>query len=493
MPLIAQTQIFLADDDPGASLQIRLREAISRAVWDGRFAPGDRLPATRALARHLGIARITVSLAYDDLVTAGYAVAHARSGFFIAPDAPRRLAVEPEAPGRDDPAAVDWAARLGPAPPALGPQAKPADWRRYRYPFVFGMPDNAGFPLEHWRAAARQALGRRSFDAIADDFGDRDDPMLVAEIVRRSLPGRGIAAAPEEVLVTHGATNALWLVANLLGAARPGFTAAVEEPGYPDLRNLLTRMGARIVPVPVDAEGLDPGALPDRLDAVFVTPSHQAPTGVTMTMARRRALLDLAAARDFVVVEDDYDFETSYLRPHSPALKSLDRAGRVLYVGSFSKSLFPGLRLGYLVAPTPAIARARALRTLEARHLPGLTQRAAAYFLALGYYNAYTNALRDRMAGRREVLLASLAEAGLAPSDGNTFGGASLWIAAPAGTDTGALAARLKPEGVLIEPGAPFFAAPQPPRHFMRLGFSAIGSDRIPEGVARIAKALRAR
>ena len=489
MGAIAETQIFLGEDT-GASLQIRLREAISRAVWDGRFAPGDRLPATRALARHLGIARITVSLAYEDLVTAGYAVSRMRSGFFIAEDAPRRLAVEE--PAREGEAALDWAARLGPAPPALGPQAKPADWRRHRYPFVFGMPDDAGFPLEHWRASARQALGRRSFDAIADDFADRDDAMLVAEIVRRSLPGRGIAAAPAEVLVTHGATNALWLVANLLGAARPGFVAAVEEPGYPDLRNLLLRLGAEVVPVPVDHMGLDPARLPERLDAVFVTPSHQAPTGVTMTMARRRALLDLAAARDFVVVEDDYDFETSYLRPHSPALKSLDREGRVLYVGSFSKSLFPGLRLGYLVAPAPVIARARALRTLEARHPPGLTQRAAAYFLALGYYNAYTNALRDRLAERRAVLLAALAEAGLGPASGNTFGGASLWIAAPEGVDTGALAARLKPEGVLIEPGAPFFADPDPPRHFMRLGFSAIGPERIPEGVARIARALRA-
>src|SRR5690606_25924900 len=198
---IAETQIFLAEN-PGASLQIRLRETISRAIWDGRFAPGDRLPATRALARHLGIARITVSLAYEDLAVAGYVVSRMRSGFFVAADAPRRLAVEQVEAEHGKHTPVDWEARLGPAPPALGLQAKAADWRRHRFPFVFGMPDDEGFPLEHWRAAARQALGRRSFEAIADDFGDRDDPMLVAEIVRRSLPGRGIAAAPEEVLVT---------------------------------------------------------------------------------------------------------------------------------------------------------------------------------------------------------------------------------------------------------------------------------------------------
>ncbi len=382
---------------------------------------------------------------------------------------------------------MDWAARLGPPPQAVGPQAKPPDWRAYPYPFIFGQADLARFPLDEWRACARLALGKQSFETISGDFGDRDDPMLVDQIVRRSLPGRSVAARPDEVLTTYGVQNALWLAAQALLAGKLGARAAVEEPGWPELRYILRQMGVEAVPAPVDAEGLDPERLPDGVDAVFVTPSHQAPTGVTMTMRRREALLAMAHERDFVVIEDDYDFEMTYLRPHSPALKSLDRRGRVIYAGSFSKSLFPGLRLGYLCAPAPLVARMRAIRTLAARHPPGLTQRATAHFIALGHYNAHAKSLRARMAKRRATLLEELERRGLETPDAALFGGSTVWIAGPEGLSATALAAALKPRGVLIEPGRPFFAAEDAPDRFIRLGFSAIAEDRIPRGVEILA------
>ncbi|MEO1423541.1 MAG: PLP-dependent aminotransferase family protein [Pseudomonadota bacterium] len=488
MANIAENQIYLPDD-PSISLQIRLREAISKGIWDGRFAPGDRLPATRALAKQLSIARITVSLAYEELVTTGYIQSRARSGFFVSEDAPSLLKSEDFA---EEPVenAVDWARRLGPPIRALGPQAKPQDWASYPYPFVFGKPDSIRFPLDDWRACARQALGKQSFQVIADDFGDRDDPMLVEQIAKRSVTGRGVTARPEEILVTSGAQNAIWFIVCLLFPQEGQGRAVIEEPGYPELRHMLIQRGIDIVPVRVDREGILVDDIPTDVDAVFVSPSHQAPTGMTMSMPRRQALLSRAEADDFVVIEDDYDFEMSYLRPHSPALKSLDRQGRVVYVGSFSKSLFPGLRLGYLVAPAAFVDRARALRTLVARHPPGLTQRAAAYFLALGYYNAHAKTLRARMAKRRAAILDAFTAGGVTVPVGNTFGGASVWIEAPDHVDTADLAERLRPQGVLIEPGAGFYHGPAP-RNTMRIGFSVIPSEKIPAGVDLICRALR--
>ena len=285
-----------------------------------------------------------------------------------------------------------------------------------------------------------------------------------------------------------GAQHALWLAIELITRGAR-LRAVTEEPGYPDTRHALRWCGAEVVSIAIDGAGLDPARLPEGVGAVFVTPSHHAPTGVTMPRERRRALLALARARDLVVVEDDYEFEMSFHGPPLPALKSLDEDGRVIYVGSFSKALFPGLRLGYLVAPAPVIDAARELRAIMLRHPPGHLQRAAAYFLAQGHCDALIARLEERLAERRAVLAAALDEAGLEVA-GATSGGSALWMRAPAGMDTTALAARLLDRGVVIEPGAPWFAAGGR-CSFFRLGYAAIATDRIAEGVRRIAEVVR--
>lgn len=489
MAIISEHHIFLSDDT-NVGLQTRLKDAITRAIWDGRFASGDRLPATRALARHLGISRITVSLAYDSLLATGYIVSIARSGYFVASDAPTQLSVAPSRRQGETPR-LDWDARLGPIPPALGAQASPADWRRYRYPFIFGEPDVARFPVDDWRDCVRRGLGKRHFEQVADDASDRDDPFLVEQIARRSVSGRGVAAIPEEVLVTAGAQNALWLMVQVLFAGQGG-AVAMENPGYPELRNLLRQQGLTIHPVPVDHEGMKVAQIPPGVRAVFVTPSHQAPTGATMSMARRRLLLERAEAEDFVVIEDDYDYEMSYTSPALPALKSLDQMGRVVYVGSFSKSIFPGLRLGYLTADARVVAHARAIRTLSERHPPGLTQRTVAYFLSEGHYNSHSRRMRMRMARRNEVLREALAAHGLTPALKRATGGTTLWLRGPKGLDAEALALALREKSVLIEAGGAFYAGSDAPKNRMRLGFSTIETARIADGVALIAEAIRA-
>lgn len=488
MAIISEHHIFLSEDT-NVGLQTRLKDAITRAIWDGRFAPGDRLPATRALARHLGISRITVSLAYDSLLSTGYIISIARSGYFVASDAPTRMEIV--TPSKSDASErLDWAARLGPVPPALGAQATPADWRSFRYPFIFGEPDVARFPVDDWRDCVRRGLGKRHFEQIADDASDRDDPFLVEQIVRRSVSGRGVAASVDEVLVTAGAQNALWLVVQMLFGGQGG-DVAMEDPGYPELRNLLRQQGLTIHPVPVDREGMKVDRIPKGVRAVFVTPSHQAPTGATMSMARRRALLEQAEAEDFVVIEDDYDYEMSYASPSLPALKSIDQRGRVVYIGSFSKSIFPGLRLGYLTADTRVVEHARAIRTLSERHPPGLTQRTVAYFLSEGHYNSHSRRMRMRMARRNEVLREALAEHGLKPALKRATGGTTLWLLGPEGLDADALAAALREKSVLIEAGSAFYASETGPRNRMRLGFATIETARIADGVALIAEAIK--
>jgi GntR family transcriptional regulator/MocR family aminotransferase len=209
-----------------------------------------------------------------------------------------------------------------------------------------------------------------------------------------------------------------------------------------------------------------------------------------MPLDRRQALLARARELDALIVEDDYEFEMSFLAPASPALKSLDRDGRVIYVGSFSKSLFPGLRLGYLVGSAPFIREVRALRASVLRHVPGHIQRTAGYFLSLGHYDSLIRRMAATLRRRREVMAEAIAAQGLTVAGHGAFGGSSFWMRAPEGVDIQTLAPRLKDRSVLIEPGHPFFADPARGSRHYRLGYSSIPSTRIPEGIARLAQTI---
>ncbi|MEO1550982.1 MAG: PLP-dependent aminotransferase family protein, partial [Pseudomonadota bacterium] len=438
------------------------------------------------LARHLGISRLTVTLAYQEMVAEGYLEGRGRSGYYIADTAP---VPELSAQGPSPRSEVDWIAHLPSQTAPLPFVEKDPNWRSFPHPFVYGQTDPTLFNHSAWRACAHEALGLRDIDSLTSDYAARDDPQLVDFIVRQTLPRRGIAAAPEEVLITAGAQNALWLVANLLHGTRAH--AVVEDPGYPGLRAVLQRLGTTTTPVEVDKDGLPPDAIPPGATAVYVTPSHHAPTTVTMPMARRRALLERASQANFLLIEDDYEFEMSFAAPPTPALKSIDTKGRVIYVGSFSKSLFPGLRLGYLVAPKPVIAAARDLRSVTLRHLPGHIQRTTAYFLARGHYDALIRRLRETYAQRRATMAAEIARAGLRMAQHPGTGGTSFWMHAPDGTDTNELAQKLRPAGVLIEPGAPFFFTPPARCAYYRLAYSSVSTTRIGPGLHKIAAALR--
>jgi GntR family transcriptional regulator / MocR family aminotransferase len=470
------------------TLQGQIRERLIGAILGGQLPANERLPSSRRLAQTLGVSRNTVTLAYQTLVDDGFLAGRERSGYYVDPAAIVRQAkpLPPAQGGRG----IDWAARLHQKPSLQANIEKPADWTRYRFPFVYGQVDQALFPIAEWRECSRLAHGRRWLDEWAADHHAADDALLVEQIRTRLLPRRGVMASENEILVTLGAQQSLYLIAALL--AGPQTKIMMENPGYPDVRNILSLVSPHITPVPIDGDGLIVDDQLNGADLLYTTPSHQAPTTVTMSGARRVALLERANRDDFLIIEDDYELESNFVSSPSPALKSLDRDGRVIYVGSLSKTLFPGLRLGFLVAAPELIAEARALRRLMVRHPPNIDQRTAALFLQLGHHDALT--MRLAKAYQQRWLLIGEALDQHLPQFRRTasLGGSSVWLEGPDGIDTAILARQALAAGVVIETGAIYFAQTPPPSHFCRLGFSSVAAERIEPGIKTLAGVVAA-
>jgi GntR family transcriptional regulator/MocR family aminotransferase len=464
---------FFLDPKFEGTLQQKIQRMISEGVLSGRFIPGAKLPSSRKLATHLGISRITVTLAYSELVSDDYLIAKGRSGYYVSPTAPQRTRFD--APKGVVTDAVDWNRAIGQRYTGQVLVEKPVDWRSYPYPFIYGQADERIFDHSNWRQCALQALGKREFSTVTADSYERDDPELVKYIALNTLPRRGIQAKPEQILITMGGQNALWLAAQVLLNQRR--TAVMENPGYPGLRVALNLARCNVVNVPVDHAGMRLDALPDETDVVFTTPSHHCPTSVTMPLERRQQLLEMASRKDFLIVEDDYEFEMSFLNPPAPALKSLDEEGRVIYVGSFSKSLFPGLRLGYMVGSETFIREARALRMVVVRHPPGHLQRTVANFLSLGHFDALVARMGQTYRRRRDVMQEAIDRRGLHVAGSDVSGGSSFWMKTPDGIDARDLAQAVRQRGVLLEPGHFFFENPEDGRHNFRIAYSSIDSD----------------
>ena len=474
-----------------ASLQTQIREALVSAILDGQLAREEPIPSTRKMAKSLGVSRNTVVLAYQGLLDDGYLVARERSGYYVSDKAieaaaPPKLAVTPS-PDRGS--NIDWTRRLTMQPADQINVSKPLDWQSYPYPFIYGQVDHTLFPLAEWRDCARQALGKKWLGSWTNDTWANDDPLLVEQIRRRILPRRGIMASDDEILITLGAQNALYLLTTLLVSRDT--RVGMEEPGYPDVRNIFRLSTPHVELLSVDEKGLVPSEAFNACDIAFTTPSHQFPTTVTMPLERRMELLKRAAKHDVVIIEDDYEFETNYVNEPCPALKSLDDEGRVIYVGSLSKTLFPGLRLGFLVAPRNVVAQARALRRLMVRHAPNNNQRTAALFLSLGHHDTLIRRLHRAYRTRWEImgdaLNRYLPDASRVPS----FGGTAFWVKGPQGLDSEELARAAAEKGVLIEPGRVNFGAEDAPRNFYRLAFSSIDEKKIEPGIKLLSDLVR--
>lgn len=443
------------------------------AIRTGRLVAGERLPTSRELAADLRIARGTVVAALDRLVAEGLVVARPGSGLYVAeqvvptrrPRAPRGVLAGPR---------PVWSAL---PPPADTPPALPFD-------LSFGGPDPGLFPLATWRRLASATL--RGDFARLDPYATPDDPPLQRQIARHLARSRAVRASAADVVVTAGAQQGFDLVARVLLA--PGDPVVVEDPGYTAGVRLLASHGARLVPVPVDAEGLVVDRLPTSARLVYVTPSHQFPTGGTLSAARRAALLEWAARCGAVIVEDDYDSEFRFAdRPLEP-LQSLDAAGRVIYLGSFSKVLLPGLRVGFLIAPAllqPALREAKALTQWQG---DALTHGILSRFLDEGLLAAHVRRTTRVYRQRRAALLDAL---GTVPQLRVLPSVAGLHVAAEF-TDQSlsdrAVVQRAAAAGVGVEPLSPRYLGP--PRQGLVLGFRHITTERLPEAVERLEQVL---
>jgi len=382
--------LFL-DPEAGQPLTTQLYEQLRQAITEGRLRPGDQLVPSRQMASELQVSRHTVTTAYGRLVAEGYAVGHAGGGSVVASPSP--------------------AARPGARPAAgLGPSRRFAGWSPYfrapRYGCRFdmrpGLPDPALFPAALWRrrVAAAVAAERRDY---GDPAGRTRLRRAIAAWVARS---RSVAATDDTVVVTCGAQHAIDLVARIL--LEPGDCVAVEDPGYVPAVRLFGALGANVVGVPVDDQGLVVDQLPVSARIVYVTPSHQYPLGMTMSMPRRRALLRWAERHDAAVIEDDYDTEFRYVdRPLEP-LQALDAAGRVVYVGSFSKTFSPSVRLGFTVVPPLLAEPIAALRQLIDWHPPTVLQTALAAFIDDGLLDKHIRRCRRSYAERHHILAEAL-------------------------------------------------------------------------------------
>lgn len=482
-----QNHLFHLVPDSNSSLQQQIREQISKAIIDGHIPLNLALPSTRKLAEMLGVSRNTVIYAYEHLIDDGYLISKERAGFYVNHEIINNSVndeLEIEIVTGTPP---DWEQSLK-FSPCKDKLNKLHRWRDYPYPFIYGQLDPKMFPTNHWRECCRESVSVKSIHDWSGDRYDDDDALLIEQIHTRVLPRRGVWADPEEILITVGAQHALYMTLRLLLDHKSTF--GLEEPGYPDLTRIAGCTGAKIRPLKVDDEGLVINEQIDDCDLVFTTPSHQFPTTVTMPMERRLALLERASTNNFLIIEDDYECETTFATNPTPALKSLDHSDRVIYLGSLSKTLSPGLRLGYMVGPKELIREIREYRRMMLRHPPMNNQRAVGLFLARGYQDSLIRSLVQVYEARwkevRDALEEYLPESAKPP----IFGGSSYWVKGPEGLDTRELKRLALDRGVVLESGDIYFYRPAPLNYF-RLGYSSISTERIRPGIERIAEIIK--
>jgi GntR family transcriptional regulator/MocR family aminotransferase len=471
----------------GQPLYRQLRQALEHEIATGAVDPRLALPSSRELARELGVSRNTVNTAYQELEAEGFVEARPRRGLFVNREMMRELNRREYFPAPS--ISVDWAAHLNRLPDEGVPEiAKIRDWHRYPYPFVAGQVDSSSFPRLAWMRALREALEPPHLHYSLRDGIDEDDPELLEQLCRFVLPARGIEVQPDNVLVTLGSQQGLDLLAHAL--LRAGSVVGIEDPGYLDARHIFLRAGAELRPFQVDGFGLVPPADLADVSLVHLTPSHHSPSNVTLSIARRRQLLAMAQTDDTLLVEDDYDSEFRYHGSPTPALKALPESERVIYLGTFSKFLAPGLRLGYLVAAPELVAELRRQRRYRVRHASGHVQRAMALLIQSGQYQRTVRRRRTSLARRWHTFRDSLNEH-LTWSVDPPPGGVSIWLPGPPELDCVELSARALRHGVVIERGDIYFSDPAAHRNYLRLGFAALPLQAIEPGVAVLARLVR--
>ncbi len=455
------------------------RQAILQGTLDGR----ERLPSTRELAEQLHVSRTVVLLAYEHLLAEGFVAGRGGSGTYVAE-------------GIGTARAHTRASRAKVKLSRFGSSAEAAAWQvdlpgkrsvPLRYDFAFGQSDVEIFPFEKWR---RILLRQARKAPVRDlDYGPAAGSLALREAISVHLRrSRAVVCESSQVIVVSGSQQALDLIARVL--IERGDRVAIENPSYQGTREILRTAGARLLPVAVDRDGLNPAKLPESARLAFVTPSHQFPTGSILPLARRLALLDWARRKDAVVVEDDYDGEFRYEEQPLESLQGLDTEGRVIYIGTFSHTVFSALRIGYLIVPKPLISAFTSAKWLCDRHTATLEQETLAEFIASGMYERHLRRVRRKNAANRGALLDAIREY-LGERVEVTGDGAgahiALWPRKRVSEKSAIEKAALREVGIY---GISGYYVMRPSRRGLVLGYSRMKGDEIREGIRRLSGIL---
>jgi GntR family transcriptional regulator / MocR family aminotransferase len=466
----------------GESLSRQIYSWLRKSILTADLAPGERLPSTRDLADQLGVSRTVTVLAYEQLLAEGFVEGRAGSGTYVA----RGLTTSrPAASSRN---AHLRLSRYGSIAAAASPVVDfPRKKSSLRYDFAYRTSQVEGFPLETWqrilsRQARRASVQSHNYAPPAGSVALRES---IASHLRRS---RAVVCEPDQILIVSGSQQALDLAARVL--TEPGDRVVIEEPHYQGAREVFRAAGARLHPVNVDREGLNPDRLPNKARLAFLTPSHQFPTGTILPLVRRLALLEWAKKANATIIEDDYDGEFHYEGQPVESMQGLDRDGRVIYVGTFSRTIFPALRIGYLVAPKSLINAFTGAKWLSDRHTPTLEQEVLAEFISSGAYERYLRRARRRYSLRRSALLEAISTSlGNKVSVTGDGSGAHvvLWPKAKVSEDT--LIARAASLGVGVYGVSKYYLRARA-KPGLLLGYSRMTDAEIREGIRRLSAAL---
>jgi GntR family transcriptional regulator / MocR family aminotransferase len=481
IPLPMEVVIPLAKD--GRPLFRQLYLGLRQGILSGTFSAGERLPSTRELADQLRVSRTIVLLAYDQLLAEGYAEGRAGSGTYVSGSLrlnSRRILEKP---------AKIQLSQFGAAAAAASQTVEFPDRlpTRLRYDFAYGGSDLAIFPFDAWRRILLRHALRASTREL--DYGPAGGMPALREAISAQLRrSRAVICDPSEVIVVNGSQQALDLVTRVL--VERGDTVAVEDPQYQGIREVVRAASARLAPVPVDRQGLVPAKLPNRASLIFVTPSHQFPTGAILPLERRLALIEWAVQKNAVIIENDRDGEFHYTGRPLESLQGLDREGRILYVGTFSRTIFPALRIGYMIVPKSLAPILTTAKWLSDQHSATLGQKTLAEFIATGIYERHLRRLRRRNTARRDALLEAI---GKYLGDRVEITGADsgshvvLWPREP--ISEAAANSRAASRGVGIY-GISHCFLKQPSRPGLMLGYAALNETQIREGIRLLSEAL---
>ena len=482
-------QFFSLRHDKPRTLQLQIRQQLIDAITNGLIGPNEPLPSSRNLALALKVARNTVIAAYKELEFDGYITPQQRKGYYVNEQFYENYTNSNEVQP-NNPTPPLWLNKLITKKPSIQTNIhNPENWQNLPYSFTIGQIDKSLIPYYEWREVVRHSSTLPEIQKWNIDHVDNDDPSLIKQIQSKVLPKRGIWANKDQILITSGSQNAIYIIASLL--VKQNTIVAIENPGYPDVRNIFSFRTDNIIPISVDKDGIVVKEIKSDTNIVFTTPSHQYPTGVTMSMERRNSLLSTAKKNNMVIIEDDYEAEINFQKKPNPSLKSLDKDNNVIYVGSFSKAFAPGLRLGYMVAPESFIKEARALRRLILRHIPSNNQRSVALFIGLGHYHNMFTKIQKTNKERWGLINEKINQEPLLSST-PTHGGSTFWVKIPESVDSEKLCQKLLERGVAVRPGHTSFFEEKPPSNYLHLGYSAVDTNKINKGIDIIVKEIKA-